>query len=328
MSVPKRRLASGKFGLEANYISAENGTSTPTTAFTGQYVYCVQYNVVKCTVTSNVSGTITYDFSDDGVTSRVTVVDSVTGGTPYFRVVNVEDQYVRILWSCGVLPATFVLYTAFSKSSGGGLATSSSISLTGGSGISVTGAFPSWLISNLFSLTAGSGITISGVYPNLTISNSAMAASASYARATMTVATVLATTGGTTLQSNIANAVNSADWTITGTAGSAAATFKYTGVPRNFAYAGFITYTASATTSTAHVYLIKTDDQSIVYPTTFDLVPASTSWAAGGASYAVDGGSASTILLNTNDTITFQVKSNIPGNVSNFTLDFRMAAVN
>jgi len=172
MSLAKRRMASGRFGLEANYISSENGTITPATAFTGQYVYCVQYNVVKCTVTSNVSGTITFDFSDDGVNSRATVVDTVTGGTAYFRVVNVESQYVRILWSAGVLPASLVIYTAFSKSSGGGYATSSSTSITAGNaGIGIGGTFPSWSISNLFTLTAGSGISITGTYPTLTVAS-------------------------------------------------------------------------------------------------------------------------------------------------------------
>jgi len=170
MSVAKRRMASGRFGLEANYISAENGTNTPTQSYTGQYVYCVQYNVVKCTVASNVNGTITFDFSDDGINSRATVVDSVTGGTPYFRVVNVEDQYVRILWSSGSLPASLGIYTSFSKSSGGGFATSSSVFLAAGNaGIGIGGAFPSWTISNLFTLAAGSGIIITGSYPNLTV---------------------------------------------------------------------------------------------------------------------------------------------------------------
>lgn len=177
MSLAKRRMASGVYGLEANYISTENGTSTPSTSFTGQYVYCVQYNVAKCTVNSNVNGTIYFDYSDDGTTTRITVSDSIVGGVPYFRGVTIEDQFMRIRWSSVTAPTTLVIYTSLSKSSGGGLLAPVPNQIVGGSGISVTGPNP-YTVTNsapdqTVALSAGTGISVTGTYPSFTITNTA-----------------------------------------------------------------------------------------------------------------------------------------------------------
>ena len=132
----KRKRLSGTNPLNTNYVSAENSSSTPSTAFTGQFVYAVQYGSVKCSVASDQSGTIYFEFSDDGTNVRETVTDSVTGSANYFRAVSIENKFVRIRWASGVIPTTFVLYTTLAKAAANYTGTVTSVAtgtgLTGG----------------------------------------------------------------------------------------------------------------------------------------------------------------------------------------------------
>ncbi len=151
MSTPaKRPRLSGSQSLTTNYASTENSTSTAAATFTGQFVYVVQYGSIKTSVASNQSGSIYFDFSDDGTNVRETVTDSIIGGTPYFRVVVLENKYVRVRWSAtSTTPTSLVIYSMLTRSSVGGAA----LQLIGGTDIAVTGGFPSFTISS----TGGSG---------------------------------------------------------------------------------------------------------------------------------------------------------------------------
>lgn len=168
MSAPKKRLVSGYSGLVTSYISTENGTTTPTTAFTGQYVYGVQYATVRTTVSSSdQNGTIYFDFSDDGTTTRQTISDTVTAGVDYFRIVDFRNSYVRIRWTCGVTPTLLDIYTTFSKTEAP-LGVGVTGNYVAGTAISITGASSPWTITNTApdqTLTSAGGTSIIKAYP-------------------------------------------------------------------------------------------------------------------------------------------------------------------
>lgn len=111
----KRLVFSGKESLETNYISTDNGTSTPTTSFTGAFTYCVQYQSVKTTITSDQNGTVYIDFSNDGITAAETITDIVTASVPYFRIFSIENCYFRVRFIAGVLPSSLKIYTVLDK---------------------------------------------------------------------------------------------------------------------------------------------------------------------------------------------------------------------
>jgi hypothetical protein len=178
MSAFKRQRLSGTSSLAANYISSENSTSTAASSFVGVFVYSVQYGSAKVSVAADTNGTITVDFSNDGVNVRETITDSTVGGASYFRVFPLENQFIRVSWvSTAGMPTSLVIYTVLQKIDASGL-TSPATSITAGTGISVAGTPPTITIANTapdqtVALTAGTGISATGTYPNFTITNTA-----------------------------------------------------------------------------------------------------------------------------------------------------------
>ena len=179
-SVKKRRVVSGSEGLNSVYISNENSTETPTAHFTGEFVYCPQYNSVRVTQNSSLNGTVTLEFSLDGSTVDFSTTDStVSGAAGFWGTWPVEGPYVRVKWDSlsGGTPASLKIYATFSRV---GYITpdpdpTGVTSIIAGTGLSVDHSTGDVTMTNTapdqtVALTANTGnVSITGSYPNFGI---------------------------------------------------------------------------------------------------------------------------------------------------------------
>lgn len=252
MSAFKRARISGSSALNTNYISSENSTSTAASSFTGQFVYAVQYGSIKVSVASDKNGVLTLNYSDDGVTVRETVTDTTTGGSSYFRVFPIENQYVQVIWTSSAgLPTSLVIYSLMQKLDSSGLTpVIPVVGITAGNaGIGVGGAYPNFSISNLMTLTAGTNISITGSFPNFTISGT-MSVASSYITITQSPSASAANAALTAVSTTV---VKTSDWTNNGTG-----RYTYTGAtPQRFAAELDCNFTFSASSASNEVSLVK-----------------------------------------------------------------------
>lgn len=111
---------SGIGGTGTNYIpgwsnipSADNSSEVAATAFTGDWEYSPQPWVGVTCYSSNQSGTITIQFSNNGTAVHSTINKNVTAGVSRFIPLLKLARYVRVSWSSSVAPTTFSLQTSF-----------------------------------------------------------------------------------------------------------------------------------------------------------------------------------------------------------------------
>jgi hypothetical protein len=146
-------------------------------------------------ITGNVTGNVTGDLtgnadtatalatartiagvSFDGTANISLDTDNITEATnKYYTAERVDDQVNTLVQAGTGITKTY-------DDAGGTLTITNSapdqtVALTGGTGITASGTYPSFTITNTqpdqtVSLTAGTGITVSGTYPNFTIANS------------------------------------------------------------------------------------------------------------------------------------------------------------
>jgi len=79
-----------------HYVSAVNSTDETAATFTGTFERCEDFQSVTATILSAQNGTLSFDFSDDGVTALYTVSFAVVGATAFTRTYKVAGKYVRI----------------------------------------------------------------------------------------------------------------------------------------------------------------------------------------------------------------------------------------
>lgn len=167
MSAAVRSVLSGSVGLSSSYISPENCTSTPTLAFSGAFVYVVQYASLRVSVASDQNGTLVIEFSYDGVNVHETLSDTVTAGVAYFKSFPLENAYARVTFTPVALPTSLVIYSVFSKLSPDYVAPPVTSITASNLGVSVGGVAPNFTIGNAQTVTSSGGtLTVGGVYPN------------------------------------------------------------------------------------------------------------------------------------------------------------------
>lgn len=168
MSAAVRSVLSGSVGLSSSYISLENCTSTPTLAFTGAFVYVVQYASLRVSVASDQNGTLVIEYSYDGVNIHETLSDTVTAGVAYFKSFPLQNAYARVTFTPVALPTSLVIYSVFSKlSPEGGVAPPITSIIASNLGVSVGGVAPNFTIGNAQTVTSSGGtLSVGGIYPN------------------------------------------------------------------------------------------------------------------------------------------------------------------
>lgn len=97
----------------ANVVSTANSFTTAATSHTGTYEN-VPHPWMGVTVAApDQSGTITVNFSHDGVTAHSTITKAVTAGSGRFIPLLKMGRYVRVSWTSSIAPTTFNLQTSF-----------------------------------------------------------------------------------------------------------------------------------------------------------------------------------------------------------------------
>lgn len=97
----------------ANVTSTANSFTTSATSHTGTYEN-VPHPWVGITVAApDQSGTVTVNFSHDGVTAHSTITKAVTAGSPRFITLLKMGRYVRVSWASSIAPTTFNLQTSY-----------------------------------------------------------------------------------------------------------------------------------------------------------------------------------------------------------------------
>ena len=122
--------------------------------------------------------TITNSAPDQVVSLTGAGTTNVTGTYPSFTITS-ADQYVGTVTSVGATAGTGITVTGGPITGSGSFTITNSapdqvVSLTAGTGVGITGTYPSFTITNsapdqIVALTAGSNISITGTYPNFTI---------------------------------------------------------------------------------------------------------------------------------------------------------------
>lgn len=96
-----------------NVISTLNSYSTGATAHTGTYENVpLPWICITC-LSSDQSGTITVQFSNDGTNLHSTVTRSITAGTHRFFTLLKAARYARVNWSSSIAPTTFSLSSSY-----------------------------------------------------------------------------------------------------------------------------------------------------------------------------------------------------------------------
>lgn len=175
--------------LTNNYVSNENSTTTAVQNYTGQFIYAVQYASVRVSCATDVNGTITVEFSYDGVTVHESLSDSVTANVGFFRSFNIENAYLRVTFAGVGAPTSLVLYTVLSKVAPEGVAPPVTTLTASNLGITIGGASPNFTVGNAMTVaSADSTITVAGVYPAYDLSHpSSVVTPGAYTNASVTV---------------------------------------------------------------------------------------------------------------------------------------------
>jgi len=180
----------GASSLDSNWVSVANSTSTPIQYFVGSWVNAVQYNSLRVSCASDVNGTITIEYSADGINVNESSADAVTGAVGYFRAFAIQNVYVRVRYDGSSLPSSLVLQSVFSKSSPDAIIPSAAIITASNAGIAVGGVPPNYTIGNAMTVaTADSAnVSVTGTYPAyvLDLPNTAVTPG-SYSNASVTV---------------------------------------------------------------------------------------------------------------------------------------------
>ena len=153
--------------LQSNYYSDENSTSTPDQYFTGVFIYSVQYASVRVSCASDVGGTITIEFSYDGINVHETLSDTVTAGVGFFRAFPIENAYLRVKWVGAGVPSSLVIYTSLSKQNPDNVTPPTSTLTASNTGVAVGGVSPNYTVGNAMTIaSADSSITVDATgYP-------------------------------------------------------------------------------------------------------------------------------------------------------------------
>jgi len=180
----------GASSLDSNWVSVANSTSTPVQYFVGSWVNAVQYNSLRVSCASDVNGTITIEYSADGINVNESSADAVTGAVGYFRAFAIQNVYVRVRYDGSSLPSSLVLQSVFSKSPPDTVVPSAASITASNAGIAVGGVPPNYTIGNAMTVaTADSAdISVTGTYPAyvLDLPNTAVTPG-SYSNASVTV---------------------------------------------------------------------------------------------------------------------------------------------
>jgi len=125
--------------------------------------------------------TITNSAPDQTVVLTGAGTTTVTGTYPNFTITS-NDQYVGTVTSVGLTAGTGISVSGGPITSSGSItvtntAPDQTVVLTAGTGITTSGTYPNFTITNAapdqtVALTAGTGISVTGTYPNFTITNS------------------------------------------------------------------------------------------------------------------------------------------------------------
>lgn len=180
----------GASSLDSNWVSVANSTSTPIQSFVGSWVNAVQYNSLRASCASDVNGTITIEYSANGINVNESSADSVTAAVGYFRAFAIQNVYVRVRYDGSSLPSSLVLQSVFSKSPPDTVIPSAASITASNAGIAVGGVPPNYTIGNAMTVaTADSAnVSVTGTYPAyvLDLPNTAVTP-ASYTNASVTV---------------------------------------------------------------------------------------------------------------------------------------------
>ncbi len=153
--------------LQSNYYSDENSTSLAAQYFTGVFIYSVQYASVRVSCASDVGGTITIEFSYDGINVHETLSDTVTAGVGFFRAFPIENAYLRVKWAGAGVPSSLVIYSSLSKQNPDNVTPPTSTLTASNTGVAVGGVSPNYTVGNAMTIaSADSSITVDATgYP-------------------------------------------------------------------------------------------------------------------------------------------------------------------
>jgi hypothetical protein len=151
---------------------------------------------------NNTTGVVTNAAPDQTVSITGAGTSVVTGTYPNFTVTS-NDAFVGTVTSVAATAGTGISVTGSPITTSGTLnitntAPDQTVVLTGGTGISTSGTYPSFTVTNTapdqtVAISSGTGISVSGTYPNFTVTNTSPSSGGTVT--SITVGTGL--TGGT-----------------------------------------------------------------------------------------------------------------------------------
>jgi len=172
----------------------------------------------------NTTGVITNAAPDQTVSITGAGTSVVTGTYPNFTVTS-NDAFVGTVTSVAATAGTGISVTGSPITSSGTLnitntAPDQTVVLTGGTGISTSGTYPSFTVTNTapdqtVALASGTGISVTGTYPNFTVTNTAPSSGGTVTSVTGTAPVV--SSGGNTPAISMAAATSSVDGYLTST---------------------------------------------------------------------------------------------------------------
>jgi len=161
----------GSSSVFSNWVSTDNSTETPVQNFTGVFVNAVQYGSIRISCACNVNGTLTVEYSADGVNVHESIADSVVGGVGYFRAFPIQNVFARVKFAAVSAPSGLVLQSIFSKHAPDAVIPTSTTVSASNAGIFIGGTAPNYTIGNAMTVASANAadITVAGTYPNYTI---------------------------------------------------------------------------------------------------------------------------------------------------------------
>jgi len=210
----------------------------------------------------NTTGVITNAAPDQTVSITGAGTSVVTGTYPNFTVTS-NDAFVGTVTSVAATAGTGISVTGSPITSSGTLnitntAPDQTVVLTGGTGISTSGTYPSFTVTNTapdqtVALASGTGISVTGTYPNFTVTNTAPSSGGTVTSVTGTAPVV--SSGGNTPAISMAAAtgsvngyLTSTDWTTFNNKGSGTVTsVGGTGTVNGISLSGTVTTSGNLT---------------------------------------------------------------------------------
>jgi hypothetical protein len=185
-------------------------------------------------ITTSGSITVTNTAPDQVVSLTGAGTTTITGTYPTFTITS-DDQYDGTVTSVDLTAGAGISVSGGPITSSGSItvtntAPDQTVVLTAGTGISTSGTYPNFTITNsepdqTVALTASTGISVTGTYPNFTIENTSPSSGGTVTSVDLTAGTGISVSGGPITTSGSITVTNTApDQTVVLTAGTGIST--------------------------------------------------------------------------------------------------------